>query len=102
HSGQWDENNRLVDYIMDEVVTNIDIDFNGFILLIATQLGVDIFINSLEIQYKIDVDSLLMMIRNNMGLRGWMYCRPVVAVDGSFLKASYRGTFLIASCQDAG
>ncbi|MCD9560242.1 hypothetical protein HAX54_018746 [Datura stramonium] len=69
HSGQWDENNRFEDYIMDEVVTNIDIDFYRFILLIATQLGVDISTNSSETQYEIDVDSLPMMIQNNMGLR---------------------------------
>ncbi|XP_060210214.1 uncharacterized protein LOC132637084 [Lycium barbarum] len=34
-------------------------------------------------------------------IKGWEYCRPIVVVDGSFLKASHRGTFLIASTQDA-
>ncbi|XP_060174579.1 protein FAR1-RELATED SEQUENCE 5-like [Lycium barbarum] len=38
----------------------------------------------------------------NSSIKGWEYCRPVVVVDGTFLKASYRGTFLTASCQDAG
>ncbi|KAG5568094.1 hypothetical protein H5410_064893 [Solanum commersonii] len=38
----------------------------------------------------------------NSSIQGWINCRPVVIVDGSFLKAAYHGTFLTASCQDAG
>ncbi|KAG5622684.1 hypothetical protein H5410_007902 [Solanum commersonii] len=38
----------------------------------------------------------------NSSIQGWVNCRPVVIVDGSFLKAAYHGTFLTASCQDAG
>jgi len=34
-------------------------------------------------------------------IRGWVYCRPTVVVDGSFLKSTYRGTILTASTQDA-
>ncbi|XP_070035202.1 uncharacterized protein [Nicotiana tomentosiformis] len=33
-------------------------------------------------------------------IKGWQYCKPVVAVDGTFLKSTYRGTLLIASAQD--
>ncbi|XP_019235650.1 PREDICTED: uncharacterized protein LOC109215978 [Nicotiana attenuata] len=29
-----------------------------------------------------------------------VYCKPVVVVDGTFLKSAYRGTLLIASTQD--
>ncbi|KAK1365838.1 hypothetical protein POM88_041399 [Heracleum sosnowskyi] len=35
-------------------------------------------------------------------MRGWNYCLPVVVVDGTFLKSSYRGTLLVAATQDAG
>ncbi|CAH9085629.1 unnamed protein product, partial [Cuscuta epithymum] len=31
----------------------------------------------------------------------WKYCRPVLIVDGSFLKAYYKGTLLTACAQDA-
>ncbi|XP_070010848.1 uncharacterized protein [Nicotiana sylvestris] len=34
-------------------------------------------------------------------IRGWVYCRPTIVVDGSFLKSTYRGTILTASTQDA-
>ncbi|XP_019252660.1 PREDICTED: uncharacterized protein LOC109231454 [Nicotiana attenuata] len=33
-------------------------------------------------------------------IKGWQYCKPVVVVDGTFLKSAYRGTLLIASTQD--
>ncbi|KAH0653220.1 hypothetical protein KY289_030898 [Solanum tuberosum] len=33
-------------------------------------------------------------------IKGWEYCMPVVVVDGSFLKAAYRGTILTACTQD--
>nr|XP_009606118.1 uncharacterized protein LOC104100566 [Nicotiana tomentosiformis] len=34
-------------------------------------------------------------------IKGWEYCRPVVAVDGTFLKSAYRGIMLTASTIDA-
>ncbi|KAG5581736.1 hypothetical protein H5410_052363 [Solanum commersonii] len=34
-------------------------------------------------------------------IKGWEYCMHVVVVDGSFLKASYRGTILTACTHDA-
>nr|XP_016497948.1 PREDICTED: uncharacterized protein LOC107816716 [Nicotiana tabacum] len=34
-------------------------------------------------------------------ISGWEYCRPVVVVDGTFLKSSYRRIMLIASTMDA-
>lgn len=36
----------------------------------------------------------------NASIRGWEYCRPVVVVDGSFLTAAHKGTFLAASTMD--
>ncbi|XP_075082773.1 uncharacterized protein LOC142166901 [Nicotiana tabacum] len=33
-------------------------------------------------------------------IKGWQYCKPVVVVDGTFLKSTYKGTLLIASTQD--
>ncbi|XP_019241288.1 PREDICTED: uncharacterized protein LOC109221278, partial [Nicotiana attenuata] len=32
---------------------------------------------------------------------GWKYCRPLIAVDGTFLKNKYRGVLLVAVTKDA-
>ncbi|KAK4356409.1 hypothetical protein RND71_025380 [Anisodus tanguticus] len=37
----------------------------------------------------------------NASIKGWEYCRPIVVDDGSFHKASHRGTFLTTCTQDA-
>ncbi|XP_070011231.1 uncharacterized protein [Nicotiana sylvestris] len=34
-------------------------------------------------------------------ISGWKYCRPVVVVEGTFLKTSYRGIMLTTSTMDA-
>ncbi|XP_019265225.1 PREDICTED: uncharacterized protein LOC109242818 [Nicotiana attenuata] len=34
-------------------------------------------------------------------ISGWQHCRPVVVVDGTFLKSAYRGIMLTASTTDA-
>ncbi|XP_060210375.1 uncharacterized protein LOC132637278 [Lycium barbarum] len=34
-------------------------------------------------------------------IKGWEYCRPIMVVDGSLLKAAYRGTVLTACTLDA-
>ncbi|XVE81484.1 hypothetical protein DITRI_Ditri15bG0068100 [Diplodiscus trichospermus] len=34
-------------------------------------------------------------------IKGWKYCRPIMVVDGTFLKSSYGGTMLKACTQDA-
>ncbi|XP_009781603.2 uncharacterized protein [Nicotiana sylvestris] len=33
-------------------------------------------------------------------MNGWEHCRPIMVVDGSFLKATYKGTILTARTQD--
>ncbi|XP_075091678.1 uncharacterized protein LOC142171870 [Nicotiana tabacum] len=37
----------------------------------------------------------------NTSIKGWEHCRPVVVVDGTFLKSAYRGIMLTASTMDA-
>ncbi|XP_019242449.1 PREDICTED: uncharacterized protein LOC109222558, partial [Nicotiana attenuata] len=34
-------------------------------------------------------------------ISGWKYCRPLIAVDGTFLKNKYRGVLLVAVTKDA-
>ncbi|XP_050222285.1 protein FAR1-RELATED SEQUENCE 5-like [Mercurialis annua] len=38
----------------------------------------------------------------NASIKGWNFCRPVIVVDGTFLKSTYGGTLLTASIQDSG
>ncbi|XP_050207397.1 uncharacterized protein LOC126656819 [Mercurialis annua] len=35
-------------------------------------------------------------------IKGWNFCRPVIVVNGTFLKSNYGGTLLTASTQDGG
>ncbi|XP_075111794.1 uncharacterized protein LOC142181967 [Nicotiana tabacum] len=34
-------------------------------------------------------------------ISGWKYCRPLIAIDGTFLKNKYRGVLLVAVIKDA-
>ncbi|XP_070009655.1 uncharacterized protein [Nicotiana sylvestris] len=40
-------------------------------------------------------------VKRSSARSGWKYCRPVVVVDGTFLKLAYRGIMLAASTMDA-
>lgn len=33
-------------------------------------------------------------------VHGWKFCRPVISVDGTFLKGKSHGTLLLATAQD--
>ncbi|XP_070047342.1 protein FAR1-RELATED SEQUENCE 3-like [Nicotiana tomentosiformis] len=37
----------------------------------------------------------------SMSIKGWEHCRPVLVVDGTFLKSAYRGIMLTTSTMDA-
>ncbi|XP_070044969.1 uncharacterized protein [Nicotiana tomentosiformis] len=37
----------------------------------------------------------------NTPIKGWEHCRPVLLVDGTFLKSAYRGIMLTTSTMDA-
>ncbi|XP_075095112.1 uncharacterized protein LOC142173424 [Nicotiana tabacum] len=50
---------------------------------------------------KVDGSFLYAFIAKYASIRGWIYCRPTIVVDESFLKSTYRGTILTASTQDA-
>jgi len=34
-------------------------------------------------------------------IAGWSYCRPMIAVDATFLKSKYRGVLFVAVSKDA-
>ncbi|XP_050211779.1 uncharacterized protein LOC126661941 [Mercurialis annua] len=44
---------------------------------------------------------LYVFISLNASIQGWGFCKPVIVVDGTFLKAAYGGTLLTAATQDA-
>ncbi|XP_070005439.1 uncharacterized protein [Nicotiana sylvestris] len=39
-------------------------------------------------------------IQKQHGIEGWEHCRPIMVVDGSFLKTAYKGTIMNACTQD--
>ncbi|XP_016434619.2 uncharacterized protein LOC107760983 [Nicotiana tabacum] len=44
---------------------------------------------------------LYVLVALSTSIKGWEHCRPVVVVDGTFLKSAYRGNMLTASTMDA-
>ncbi|KAK6152938.1 hypothetical protein DH2020_012577 [Rehmannia glutinosa] len=53
-----------------------------------------------EIVRKEDDTFLFLFMAINASIKGWRHYRPVIVVDGTFLKASYGGTLLSACTQD--
>ncbi|KAK6162873.1 hypothetical protein DH2020_002714 [Rehmannia glutinosa] len=53
-----------------------------------------------EIVRKEDDTFLFLFMAINASIKGWRHCRPVIVVDGTFLKASYGGTLLSACTHD--
>ncbi|XP_055806947.1 uncharacterized protein LOC129875706 [Solanum dulcamara] len=47
-----------------------------------------------------DGSFLYLFIALNAAIQGWNYCKPTLVVDGTFLKAIYRGEMLTAVTQD--
>ncbi|XP_070025757.1 uncharacterized protein [Nicotiana sylvestris] len=66
-----------------------------------------------EENYQIIPSYLHMMVDKNPGtfaymffapatsIAGWSYCRPIIAVDATFLKSKYRGVLFVAVSKDA-
>ncbi|KAM6554096.1 hypothetical protein CsatB_014858 [Cannabis sativa] len=48
-----------------------------------------------------DNSLLFVFMALDASIKGWGACRPIVVVDGTFLKAAYGGTLLCACTQDA-
>ena len=54
-----------------------------------------------KLQTEEDGSFLYLFIALNAPIQGWRYCKPTMVVDGTFLKAAYRGTMLTTATQDA-
>ncbi|XP_055961512.1 uncharacterized protein LOC130015425 [Mercurialis annua] len=57
--------------------------------------------SAIDIQVREDHSFLYVFTALNASIKGWQHCSPVMIVDGTFLKAAYGGTLLVATAQDA-
>ncbi|XP_055961863.1 uncharacterized protein LOC126681856 [Mercurialis annua] len=53
-----------------------------------------------RLEVKDDNSMLYVFMALNASIRGWKFCIPVFAVDGTFLTSAYGGTLLTACAQD--
>ncbi|XP_075098032.1 uncharacterized protein LOC142175348 [Nicotiana tabacum] len=67
-----------------------------FYILEKTYLG-----SVVKLQKTGDDCFLYALIVLSASIKGWEHCRPVIIVDGTFLKSAYRGIMLTASTIDA-
>ncbi|XP_050222281.1 uncharacterized protein LOC126672373 [Mercurialis annua] len=57
--------------------------------------------SAIDIQLREDITFLYVFIALKASIIGWQHCKPVIVVDGTFLKAAFGGTLLVATTQDA-
>nr|XP_016481302.1 PREDICTED: protein FAR1-RELATED SEQUENCE 2-like [Nicotiana tabacum] len=51
--------------------------------------------------FKFSVQFVYMFFMYGASISGWKYCRPLIVVDGTFLKNKYRGVLLVVVTKDA-
>nr|XP_017245417.1 PREDICTED: uncharacterized protein LOC108217078 [Daucus carota subsp. sativus] len=84
--------------IMQGSATQSFADLYSFLYMLYTTNAGSI----VELQLTQNNCFLYVFVALNCSIKGWMFCLPVVVVDGTFLKSSYGGTLLVAATQDAG
>ncbi|XP_050222648.2 uncharacterized protein LOC126672736 [Mercurialis annua] len=57
--------------------------------------------SAIDIQLREDNSFLYVFIALKASIIGWQHCKPIIVVDGTFLKATFGGTLLVATTQDA-
>ncbi|XP_050211913.1 uncharacterized protein LOC126662069 [Mercurialis annua] len=57
--------------------------------------------SSIDIQLRDDSTFLYVFTALKASITGWQYCKPIIVVDATFLKATFGGTLLVATAQDA-
>ncbi|XP_050229197.1 uncharacterized protein LOC126678337 [Mercurialis annua] len=55
----------------------------------------------IDIEVRDDDSFLYVFTALNASIKGWQHYSPVMIIDGTFLKAAYGGTLLVATAQDA-
>ncbi|KAH0743258.1 hypothetical protein KY290_031251 [Solanum tuberosum] len=69
HSGRWDGDNCYVDYTIEGVISKESSSYKELYNVIAMQLGVDMNVIKLKIEYKVEESNTPMLIHNDMGVR---------------------------------
>ncbi|KAH0642237.1 hypothetical protein KY285_033093 [Solanum tuberosum] len=69
HSGRWDNGNCYVDYTIEGVIFKESSLYKELYNVIAMQLGVDMHVIKLKIEYKVEESNTLILIHNGMGVR---------------------------------
>ncbi|XP_019256281.1 PREDICTED: uncharacterized protein LOC109234667 [Nicotiana attenuata] len=100
-------------FVENEMKKKFGIDIGYHKAWRAIQKAVACIRGTLEENYQILPSYLHMMVAKNPGIfaymffapaasvAGWSYCRPVIAVDATFLKSKYRGVLFVAVSKDA-
>ncbi|KAH0726540.1 hypothetical protein KY284_002405 [Solanum tuberosum] len=68
HSGRWDNDNCYVDYTIEGVIFKESSSYKELYNVIATQLGIDMNVIKLKIEYKVEESNTPMLIHNDMGV----------------------------------
>lgn len=68
HSGVWNDENKYVDYQLDSIAMEEIKKYDKLLELIANQLSINLGVEILKIEYKVDFNSKRMKIHNDM----WM------------------------------
>ncbi|KAH0638833.1 hypothetical protein KY285_035419 [Solanum tuberosum] len=69
HFDRWDSDNCYVDYTIEGVILKESSSYKELYNVIATQLGVDMNVIKLKIEYKVEESNTPMLIHNDMGVR---------------------------------
>ncbi|KAH0776911.1 hypothetical protein KY290_008322 [Solanum tuberosum] len=69
HSGRWDNDNCYVDYTIEGAIFKESSSYKELYNVIAMQLGVDMNVIKLKIEYKVEESNTPMLIHNDMGVK---------------------------------
>ncbi|KAG5609922.1 hypothetical protein H5410_021203 [Solanum commersonii] len=81
HSGRWDSDNYYVDYTIKGEIFKESSLYKELYNVIAMQLGVDMNVIKLKIEYKVEESNTPMLIHNDMGVREKGIVRSI-CIDG--------------------
>ncbi|KAH0655600.1 hypothetical protein KY285_030482 [Solanum tuberosum] len=69
HVGRWDSDNCYIDYTIEGVISKESSSYKELYNVVAMQLGVDMNVIKLKIEYKVEESNTPMLIHNDMGVR---------------------------------
>ncbi|XP_070009985.1 uncharacterized protein [Nicotiana sylvestris] len=69
HSGKWNDEGNYIDFSIEGILIKEYASFNDLVGSISNQLGIDLSINTIKIQYNVEGNHTPMEIHNDMGYR---------------------------------